>query len=431
MYLLRIATTAFSKAAARSVIIMTFVSVVVLVSSFQVRHQVKSNDATQKPSFAVSKKVLEREETTLSCPQVTVVNGRRDFLTHSFISALGIATLSYCDNTNKDEIANADGVILLDSSSTSKKENDEDTDAKKLKLEDILDKATKRAISGGRAGASAAVVQVLALMWLRTTMNYQYRYGGSFQEALSKLYNEGGISRLYQGLPFALVQGPLTRFGDTAANVGMLALLSEYSSVPIIVKTAAGSIAAGMWRIVLMPIDTSKTAMQVEGAQGLQNLAALVVDKKSPSPLYQGAIAAAAATAVGHFPWFLTFNFLNNAIPSVDASEHLLQSLLRSAFLGVCSSCVSDTCSNSLRVIKTTKQTAALSSSSSNNNKTIEGEITNTNDFSYKDAVGLVLEKDGWSGLLGRGLRTRLLTNALQGAMFSVLWKYFQSIGGS
>mmetsp|Transcript_8395 Transcript_8395/g.12256 ORF Transcript_8395/g.12256 Transcript_8395/m.12256 type:complete len:267 (-) Transcript_8395:245-1045(-) len=205
-------------------------------------------------------------------------------------------------------------------------------------------------------------------MWLRTTMNYQYRYGGSFQEALSKLYNEGGISRLYQGLPFALVQGPLTRFGDTAANVGMLALLSEYSSVPIIVKTVAGSIAAGMWRIVLMPIDTSKTAMQVEGAQGLQNLAALVVDKKSPSPLYQGAIAAAAATAVGHFPWFLTFNFLNNAIPSVDASEHLLQSLLRSAFLGVCSSCVSDTCSNSLRVIKTTKQTAALSSSSSNNN---------------------------------------------------------------
>ena len=104
-----------------------------------------------------------------------------------------------------------------------------------------------------------------------------------------------------------------------------------------------------------------------------------------------------------------------------------MQSLLRSAFLGVCSSCVSDTCSNSLRVIKTTKQTAALS----NGNKTIEGEITITNDISYRDALGLVLEKDGWGGLLGRGLRTRLLTNALQGAMFSVLWKYFQSIGGS
>ena len=287
----------------RSVTIMTFVSIVVLVSSFQVRHEVKSNDATQKPSFAVSKKVLEREETTLSCPQVAVVNGRRDFLTHSFISAMGIATLSYCDSTNNDDIANADGAMLVDSSPTSKNENDDGTDdAKKLKLQDILEKATKRAISGGKAGASAAVVQVLALMWLRTTMNYQYRYGGSFQEALSKLYNEGGIARLYQGLPFALVQGPLTRFGDTAANVGMLALLSEYSSVPIIVKTAAGSVAAGMWRILLMPIDTSKTAMQVEGAQGLQNLAALVLDKKSPSPLYQGALAAAAATAVGHFP---------------------------------------------------------------------------------------------------------------------------------
>ena len=43
----------------------------------------------------------------------------------------------------------------------------------------ILRKAAKRAIGGGLSGAVAGVVQVLTLMWLRTTMNYQYRYGTS------------------------------------------------------------------------------------------------------------------------------------------------------------------------------------------------------------------------------------------------------------
>ena len=97
------------------------------------------------------------------------------------------------------------------------------------------------------------------------------------------------------------------RFGDTAANVGILALLDtipETSSLPLPLKTAAGSIAAGMWRIFLMPLDTSKTAMQVEGKDGLARLLEKVT-QNGPSPLYQGAVASAAATAAGHYPWFL------------------------------------------------------------------------------------------------------------------------------
>jgi len=35
-----------------------------------------------------------------------------------------------------------------------------------------------------------------------------------------------------------------------------------------------------------------------------------------------------------------------------------------------------------------------------------------------------VVKADGWVGLFGRGLSTRLLTNVLQGAFFSVAWKY-------
>jgi len=118
----------------------------------------------------------------------------------------------------------------------------------------IFQKASKKALGGGKAGASAAVVQVCSLMWLRTSMNYQYRYGGNLQSSLKKLWDEGGVARLYQGLPFALVQGPMTRFGDTAANVGILALLETLPGTqewPLPLKTACGSAAAGLWRIVL------------------------------------------------------------------------------------------------------------------------------------------------------------------------------------
>lgn len=284
----------------------------------------------------------------------------------------------------------------------------------------ILAKAGKKALGGGKAGASASVVQVLSLMWLRTTMNYQYRYGGNLQNALSSLWSEGGIPRFYQGLPFALVQGPLTRFGDTAANVGIIALLEslpETKDLPLPVKTACGSIAAGLWRILLMPVDSSKTAMQVEGADGLTRLWDSVLEN-GPAPLYRGAVAQAAATTAGHFPWFLTFNFLNELLPTISSSDDLLLSLARSALVGMSASCVSDCISNSLRVIKTTKQTAQLGADS-----------IAQKELSYPDVVQIIIEKDGVVGLFGRGLQTRLLTNAIQGAAFSVLWKYFQQLG--
>ena len=66
----------------------------------------------------------------------------------------------------------------------------------------------------------AMVLNVFTLMWLRTTMNYQYKHGISFNEALDRLYKEGGVRRFYQGLSAALIQAPLSRFGDTAANTG-------------------------------------------------------------------------------------------------------------------------------------------------------------------------------------------------------------------
>jgi Mitochondrial carrier protein len=284
----------------------------------------------------------------------------------------------------------------------------------------IVQKAANKALGGGTAGASAAVVQVCTLMWLRTCMNYQYRYGGTLLTSLQTLWQQGGIPRLYQGLPFALVQGPLTRFGDTAANVGVLSLLEalpETRDWPLPLKTLCGSLMAGLWRILLMPIDASKTALQVQGAAGLPALWSQAAEQ-GPGVLYRGAFAQAAATAVGHFPWFLTYNFFNDLLPVPTGEDAVLLSLARSAALGFFASTVSDCCSNSLRVIKTTKQTAQLSRDSGSNSQ--------QRDLSYPEVVRMIVDQDGLAGLFGRGLQTRLLTNAIQGAMFSILWKYFQ-----
>lgn len=62
-------------------------------------------------------------------------------------------------------------------------------------------------------------IQVSSLMWMRTTMNYQFKNGGSFVPTVRALYAEGGIVRFYRGIVPALIIGPISRFGDTAANM--------------------------------------------------------------------------------------------------------------------------------------------------------------------------------------------------------------------
>jgi hypothetical protein len=62
------------------------------------------------------------------------------------------------------------------------------------------------------------------------------------------------------------LQGPLCRFGDTAANAGVLSLLNELDAtrnLPVGIKTACASATAGAWRMLLLPLDATKTMMQV------------------------------------------------------------------------------------------------------------------------------------------------------------------------
>jgi hypothetical protein len=141
----------------------------------------------------------------------------------------------------------------------------------------------------------------------------------------------------------------------------------------------------------------------VEGAKGIPMLRAKFA-ANGVKAFYGGALAASAATFAGHYPWFATFNTLQEKIPQYDTMG---KKLARNAGIGFCASFVSDCVSNSIRVIKTTKQTH-------------ETGIT------YRQAVQEVISKDGVKGLFFRGLETRIVANGMQGMMFSVLWKYFE-----
>ncbi len=140
---------------------------------------------------------------------------------------------------------------------------------------EILKRAGKSGIGGGVPGALAGIVQVLSLMWLRTVMNYQCRYGSSFTQAVKVLYSEGGVPRFYRGLSFALIQAPLARFVSTAANDGVETLLANLKFTKDWGpgrSTVIASIVVGVWRMVLMPIDTCKTVLQVDSVEGFRNL---------------------------------------------------------------------------------------------------------------------------------------------------------------
>ena len=120
----------------------------------------------------------------------------------------------------------------------SKTAADEKPEPPPLKI--VLQNAAKRAVGGGVPGALAMVIQVLALMWMRTTINYQHSKGLSTRQALAALYAEGGLARFYRGLWAALLQAPLSRFGDTAANTGVLAVFAVTApNMPIGLRTGA------------------------------------------------------------------------------------------------------------------------------------------------------------------------------------------------
>jgi len=263
---------------------------------------------------------------------------------------------------------------------------------------EIYAKSKHKIINGGLAGSSAAVVQVTSLLWLRTTLNYQYTNGISTSNALKKLYNQGGVRRFYRGYLPALILASSARFTDTVANVGVLEM-TKTTSLPLYTKTAISSIIAGCSRSLLMPLDVIKTNYQVKGEKGFE-IVKSNVKRNGPRVLWNGTVAQCSATVVGHFPWFFTYNYLNQRFP---VRNTLYEELLKQAAIGFTSSFASDIFINGFKVMKTTKQTTQP-------------------DATYKTIVTDILKKEGFSGIY-RGFKTKIIINGVNGMVFSVCWK--------
>ena len=116
--------------------------------------------------------------------------------------------------------------------------------------------------------------------------------------------------------------------------------------------------------------------------------------------MYGGALGASFATLVGHYPWFATNNVLEGAVP--DFGPRL--KLARRALIGFVCSAVSDTVSNSIRVVKVYVQTSKVP-------------------IGYAAAVPELLAARGLGGLLWSGLPAKLLCNGISSIVFSVAWK--------
>lgn len=97
---------------------------------------------------------------------------------------------------------------------------------------------------------------------------------------------------------------------------------------------------------------------------------------------------------------------MGSKIPKQDSQ---LGELGRRALMGFCASAVSDTCSNSIRVVKVYKQ-------------------SHPENLSYPQVVKSVIEESGIRGLMFRGLETKILANGMQGILFSILWKKFEEV---
>ena len=266
--------------------------------------------------------------------------------------------------------------------------------------EPIYKKALNKSFNVGLAGYGAMTFQVGSLMWLRTTMNYQFKNGGGTIQTLKSLYREGGIPRFYRGVSFALINAPLSRFGDTAANMTAMTYLED-SDLNKAQKTFIGSLGAGIWRLTIIPVDSFKSHLQVHGSEGMSILRNKI-KTNGISTLYNGSSAAFSGTVIGHFPWFYTYNYLQDNMPYKSTDSSIL-SFLRSGSIGFLSSATSDIVSNSVRVLKISKQ-------------------TNENNHSYTRIIKDIVKKDNITGLFFRGLQTKLLLNGIQGFVFVVVF---------
>jgi hypothetical protein len=83
--------------------------------------------------------------------------------------------------------------------------------------------------------------------------------------------------------------------------------------------------------MLLIPLDAFKIMMQVEGNAGIPILLAKLKEH-GVLALWDGATVAVLSMVATHYPWYLSFNYLNAVIPT---QSHPWRSVRHTASLGM------------------------------------------------------------------------------------------------
>jgi hypothetical protein len=155
---------------------------------------------------------------------------------------------------------------------------------------------------------------------------------------------------------------------------------------------------------MIMPNDACKSHLQIHGKEGL-NILKSKIRRHGLPVLWNGAGASISANFIGHYPWFLTYNYLQENVPKWGDNRDMLRSMA----IGFSSSSISDTVSNSIRVLKINRQTS------------IESQ-------SYSQAFRDIVKKEGLLSFMTRGLKTKILINGIQSSMFVLIYDRLKKI---
>eukprot|EP00752_Nemacystus_decipiens_P005781 g5230.t1 len=280
--------------------------------------------------------------------------------------------------------------------------------------------ALRHSFTVGLSGGGATIFSVATMMWLHTIITYQQRHGSTFGDTCKVLWRQGGPRRFYRGVMPSLAAAPLCRFGDTLSNE--LAMVwfngqqqkgkgagggTNGGKLPVWVATFFGSLGAAAFHAMVVPLDTYKVIMQVDGKEGLMVMKKRIA-LRGPIAAYDGALAFAGGSLMGHYPWYLTYNLLEQRLPRKGEGR---SRQARSAFIGAAASIVSAAASNAFRVLKVYRQSH-----------------DKPDGLSYRKSIIQIIKKDGGGargalGVFGRGLGGRVAASALQGLVFNIIWQ--------
>lgn len=266
------------------------------------------------------------------------------------------------------------------------------------------------AVKAGLPGAAAAAAQSASFMWISTAAAFQYRSGVTMTDAFRTLYAQGGLPRFYSGMIPTVLHVTLCRFGDTTANVLALSHTPTTLTTNIFTKTFLGSLLAASWRVLLLPLETIRSNLQVKGQiSGKLTLLNRINNVGIFKALYSGGSASFTAGLLGHFPFFCTVNVLSErVVDPLDDHGSVWKRVGRNGGMGFLAAMCSDVVTNGFKIIATNKQTSK-------------------SNVSYYETARKIIKRDGALALVTRGLKTRLLGNGLQGAFFVLLWKEIES----